>query len=43
MLLNYTAEKADTGIAGRSLLSGKPFGGTLEGYGVEIIDTNEVK
>lgn len=43
MLLNYTAEKADTGIAGRSLLSGEPFGGTLEGYGVEIIDTNEVK
>ena len=37
MLLNYTADKIDMGITGKSLLSDKLFDGTLDGYGVEIV------
>ena len=38
MLLNYTADKTDIGIKGKSLLNDKMFDGILDGYGVEIIE-----
>lgn len=37
MLLNYTANKMDMGVTGKSLLNDETFNGTLDGYGVEII------
>lgn len=37
MLLNYTADKIDMGVTGKSLLNNETFNGTLDGYGVEII------
>ena len=37
MLLNYTADKVDMGITGKSLISGKRFNDILYSYGVEII------
>lgn len=37
MLLNYTADKIDMGVTGKSLLNNESFNGTLAAYGVEII------
>lgn len=42
MLLNYTADKIDIGVTGKSLLNGEEFNGTLDEYGVEIINISEV-
>ena len=38
MLLNYTADKIDMGVTGKSLLNDKQFNGTLGGYGVDVIE-----
>lgn len=37
MLLNHTATKAEMGICGQSLISGKNFDGILDAYGVDIL------
>lgn len=38
VLMNHNEEPVQTGIVGKSLLTGKDFAGKLEGFGVEVLE-----